>query len=320
MSSAALPYETVAASELADQTAPLSWLADGLFLRGGAGILGGAPKSCKSFFALDLCVAIASGGPCAGHFPVAEPGPVTLLCAEDPAAVVVSRLSALARGRGRMLADLPIQVIVDQSVRLPEGIGRLAATVAKTGPRLLLLDPLIRLHRADENSAAEMSVILDGLRNLARTSGTAILLVHHARKAAAGAATGAALRGSSDLHAFGDTNLYLRRTDGGLELRIEHRATATPAPLRLRLAATDGKAATARFELAEATSEPAADPLANKILQLLAGLGGPLPSAAIREKLGVRNQLVALALKVLADEGRIRRVGRDGWAVAEPSA
>ncbi|HJW76852.1 MAG TPA: hypothetical protein VJ787_14520, partial [Thermoleophilia bacterium] len=52
------------------------------------------------------------------------------------------------------------------------------------------------------------SVILDGLRKLARSSKTAILLVHHARKAAAGNA-GTGLRGSSDLHAFGYAVLNL---------------------------------------------------------------------------------------------------------------
>ena len=230
---AADPYATLAAGELARTTAPLAWIVDGLFLEAGAGILGGAPKSCKSFFALDLCVAIASGTSCAGRFRVLAPGPVVLLCAEDPHAVISSRLSGLARARGRALKDLPIDVIVD-SVRLPDGLDRLEATLAAARPRLLLLDPLIRLHRADENSASEMSVILDGLRNLARSSRTAVLLVHHARKAAAGNA-GAGLRGSSDLAAFGDTNLYLRRFahDGSLELKIEHRAAAPPAPLRL---------------------------------------------------------------------------------------
>jgi len=200
---AATPYATLQAGELERTTAPLAWIVDGLFLDAGAGILGGAPKAGKSFLALDLCVAIASGTSCAGRFRVLAPGPVVLRCAEDPNAVVSSRLSSLARARGRALKDLPIEVIVD-SVRLPEGLPRLEATLAATRPRLLLLDPLIRLHRADENSASEMSVILDGLRNLARSSRTAVLLVHHARKAAAAGNAGAGLRGSSDLAAFGN--------------------------------------------------------------------------------------------------------------------
>jgi hypothetical protein len=47
--SAAKPYATVAAAELAERTAPLSWLVDGLFLKAGAGILGGAPKTGRAW-------------------------------------------------------------------------------------------------------------------------------------------------------------------------------------------------------------------------------------------------------------------------------
>jgi hypothetical protein len=241
---------------------------------------------------------------------------VVLLCAEDPHAVISSRLAALARSRDRALKDLPLEVIVEPAVRLPEGLDRLEATLSAFKPRLLLLDPLIRLHRADENSASEMSVILDGLRKLARSSKSAILLVHHARKAAAGNG-GAGLRGSSDLHAFGDSNLYLRRLsqDSTLELRIEHRAAAAPAPVRLRLRVDDQAEPLARFETLDATCQD--DPSAGRILDLLAKTKAPLSSATLREKLGVRNQTVAEALKLLLADGRVRRAGRDGWSLTK---
>jgi hypothetical protein len=312
----ALPYATVPAAELASTTAPLRWIAQDLFLEGGAGILGGAPKSGKSFLALDLCVAIASATTCAGQFPILAPGPVTLLCAEDPHSVVVERLKSLARARQTSLSQLPLHVIVEPAVRLPDGIDRLAATIDQTKPRLLLLDPLIRLHRADENSAAEMSVILDGLRGLARASHTAILLVHHTRKASAGSSPGSGLRGSSDLHAFGDTNLYLRKLDRDiLELRIEHRAAACPPPLRLRMDVDGGDCPVARFLPAEHSQRD--DPLARQLLSALHASSGPSSSRALRAKLGVRNQSLSEALQLLLANGRVRRVGRSGWALAD---
>ena len=40
-------------------------------------------------------------------------------------------------------------------------------------------------------------------------------------------------------------------------------------------------------------------------------------SGALREKLGVRNQLVAQALHALLNQGRIHRAGRDGWALGQ---
>lgn len=302
----AKPYEICRAAELAENTAPLVWLADELFLQAGAGILAGSPKSMKSYFALELCVAIASATPCAGRFAVARKGPVLLLCAEDPDAVVVDRLTSLARSRDLDLAALPIDLIVERGVLLPDGVDRLAATVQRSAPKLLVLDPLIRCHHADENSATEMSVILDGLRHLARQTRTAVLLVHHTRKAPAGAA-GATMRGSSDLWAFGDTNLYLRKLTDTIELKIEHRASLAPPAVRLKLVATDGVAS-----FRPATDDPEPDLVCN-VLDALCRAGAPIPSAKLRELFGVRNQLVTDVLHRLHQQGRVRREGRRGW-------
>ncbi|MGI0064225.1 MAG: AAA family ATPase [Nitrosopumilaceae archaeon] len=309
------PYRTLPAAQLGDPTAPLRWLLTDLFLVGAAGILGGAPKTGKSFFALELAVAVASGIAAAGRFAVAAPGPVLLCAAEDPPAVVVQRLAALAAGRDHTLATLPVEVIVEPGVRLPDGLDRLAATVARAAPRLLILDPLIRLHRADENSAAEMAVILDGLRTLARATACAILLVHHTRKAPAGGIAGHGLRGSSDLHAFGDTNLYLRRlgSEGPLELRIEHRAALCPPPLRLRLRVEAPPVCRAHFLCEDALPT---DPVRERLLTLVRRAPTPLPTATLRTTLGVRKQTLLALLHGLATEGAIHRAGRDGWTAA----
>lgn len=311
------PYRTLPAAQLGDPTAPLRWLLADLFLVGGAGMLGGAPKTGKSFFALELAVAVASATAAAGRFAVATPGPVLLCAAEDPPAVVLQRLAALAAARAQALAALPLAVIVEPGVRLPDGLPRLAATVAQLAPRLLILDPLIRLHRADENSAAEMAVVLDGLRSLARATDCAILLVHHTRKAPAGGVAGHGLRGSSDLHAFGDSNLYLRRLgpDAAFELRIEHRAAPCPPPLRLHLRVDGAPHPRARF-VCEA--DPPRDPIDDRALEVLRHTAAPVPTAALRAALGVRKQTLLLALQRLATAGLLRRVGRAGWLLVPP--
>ena len=65
-------------------------------------------------------------------------------------------------------------------------------------------------------------------RTFVRCSGnstSSVLLVHHTRKnTTGGAAAGVGLRGSSNIHAFGDSNLYLRRAKEHLVLSTEHRA------------------------------------------------------------------------------------------------
>jgi hypothetical protein len=313
------PLATLPAAQLVASASPVQWLVEDLLLDSGAAILGGAPKSGKTYLALDLCVAVASGTVAAGHFRVLSARPVTLLCAEGPSPVLAARLAALARSRSVGLQELALEVIVESAVRLPEALPRLAATLARSRPGLLLLDPLIRLHRADENSAQEMAVILDGLRDLARNAHTAILLVHHARKASAGHSPGTGLRGSSDLAAFGDSNLYLRRLADAadLELRIEHRAAAGPEPLHLRLC-VEAAGSSARFE-ARARSAAGSDPSASRLLALLEASTVPLSTSQLRTRLGLRNQTVSAALRTLLTQGRISH-GRDGWTLVRASA
>jgi hypothetical protein len=81
--------------------------------------------------------------------------------------------------------------------------------------------------------------LLAYLRELQRTLGCAVALVHHARKGGH-ARAGQALRGSSELHAWGDSNLYLRRDGERLLLSIEHRAAASSSGLELELADRGG--------------------------------------------------------------------------------
>ena len=63
------------------------------------------------------------------------------------------------------------------SVRLDLDADRrnLAETVAKLQPRLLILDPFVRLHRIDENASGEVAPLLAYLRELQRRHDVAVL-------------------------------------------------------------------------------------------------------------------------------------------------
>jgi hypothetical protein len=68
----------------------------------------------------------------------------------------------------------------------------------------------------------------------------AIAVVHHARKGGGAIRAGQALRGSSEFHAWGDSNLYLRRDgDDRIVLTVEHRAAAAITDVTLELAQGD---------------------------------------------------------------------------------
>jgi AAA domain len=212
------------------------WLIEGLWSAQAVGIIGGEPKCGKSFLALDLAVSVASGTACLRHFATHQRGTVLLFAAEDAPHIVRQRLEGIAAAAGVDFQTLDVEVITVPTLRLDRHDHRceLAATVARLQPRLLVLDPFVRLHGVDENVAAEVAPLLAYLRALQRSHHTAVALVHHARKGAAHERGGQALRGSSELHAWGDSNLYLRRHGQGLQLSIEHRAA--PSIDRLPLA------------------------------------------------------------------------------------
>jgi AAA domain len=323
---AAVPFDgetlpTVRAADLADAHETAQWLVSSLWARAAVGILGGAPKCCKSWLALDLAVSVASRTPCLGSFAVEDPGPVMLYMAEDSAAVVKARLTGLCYHRGLRLDGLPIDVITAPSVRIdrPADQDRLARTVWRATPRLLVLDPFVRLHRVDENDAGQVSAILGYLRSLQRDFDVAVLVVHHARKngGAAGQA-GQNLRGSGDLHAWGDSNLYLRRQQGNLTLTIEHRAAQAPGPLALHLVA-DKSRGDAHLALVDSSDQRAdgAGNLEQTLVSTLAAAGEPLGRTVLRDRLHVRNERLGEALAHLTANGSIVRVG-DRWAVPVP--
>jgi hypothetical protein len=174
----------------------------------------------------------------------------------------------------------------------------------------LLLDPLVRLHGIDENNAGEVAGLLAYFRSLQRRLDLSVILVHHTRKnAASGVAAGQGLRGSSDIHAFGDSNLYLRRTRDRLVLSSEHRAAPASTPVSLELVTTDARA-THLEVVAEPPIQQRPD-LRDQVLALLAD-GQVLTRTVLRETLSVKNQRLGEALEFLEQADRIGRTP-DGW-------
>src|SRR5271154_696255 len=238
------PLPVVRVGEIKSQESAQRWLVEGLWGASSVGVIGGAPKCAKTWLGLDMALSVATGTACLGKYAVPEPGPVLIYLAEDALPVVRERVDGMARHRGLDLAGVEIHAITAPALRLdrdPDRM-RLLETARRLQPRLLLLDPLVRLHGVDENNATEVAALLAYFRSLQRQLDLSVLLVHHTRKnAIGGAAAGLGLRGSSDIHAFGDSNLYLRRTRERLVLSSEHRAAAASAPVYLELIATNAE-------------------------------------------------------------------------------
>jgi hypothetical protein len=307
----------VRAADIDDSDAAQPWLVDRLWPHAGVGIIGGAPKCCKSWLGLDLAVSVASATACLDTFHVAESGPALLYMAEDAAPIVKQRLTGLCRHRGLDLAALPISVITAPSVRLdlPRDQQRLAETVRRQAPRLLLLDPFVRLHRVNENQAGDVAPVLGYLRELQRAHDLALVVVHHARKNGSSSG-GQSLRGSGDFFAWVDTALFLRRQRQGLILSVEHRAAAAPEPVTLSLVGSEPDMHLALVTDATHDARDQSSASADLDTAILDALdhahNRPLPRVSLRAAVRVRNQRLGQALARLAASGLIAQHG-DAW-------
>lgn len=283
------------------------WLVTELWLQDAVGIVGGEPKLGKSFLALDIAVSVASATPCLRHYPVPRAARVLLYAAEDALHIVRARLEGICAAAGCSLPTLDLQVITAPTLRLdlPADRDRLLKTVEHLRPRLLILDPFVRLHRIDENASGEVAPLLAYLRELQRRYELAVLLVHHAKKGGGRIRAGQALRGSSEFHAWGDSNLYLRRSNQELTLTVEHRAAAAIPPVALELAQ---RAETLALQLRTGSApSPPPSSIDERITQALCAAGRPVPVTELRELCRVRNATLHARLTVLTRSGQILR-------------
>lgn len=310
LESAPLPVVRVGEIPLEDHTS--RWLVEQLWGDSSVGLIGGAPKCSKTWLGLDLALSVATGTACLGKYAIPRPGPVLVYLAEDALPVVRQRVEGMARYRGLDLDAVDVHVITAPVLRLDRDPhrSRLFETAKRLRPRLLLLDPLVRLHGIDENNATEVAGLLAYFRTLQRRLDLSVVLVHHTRKnAAGGIAAGQGLRGSSDLHAFGDSNLYLKRTSRHLVLSSEHRAAPASPPVCLELVA--GSAQTAHLEVIAELENQKRRNLQQEVLSLLAP-GEACTRTALRDSLAVKNERLGEALQALQEAGRIERTST-GW-------
>ena len=160
--------------------------------------------------------------------------------------------------------------------------------------------------------------MLGFLRDLQRRQGLAVVVVHHAKKGANRLRAGQALRGSSKFHAWGDSNLFLRRHGELLSLSVEHRAAPSSGPIPLTLT-SDGDA------LALAVTDPT-DPADHTSMSLddcitgaLAAAAAPLAVAQLRPLCRVRNATLYRRLAALCSQGILVK-STNGYRLASPSS
>lgn len=188
---------------------------EGLLTEGGASVVYGPSNCGKSFWILDLAVAVATGKPFRGNLQV-DQGAVIYVVLEGSHGVK-NRIEALKR-EDRLPDDAPL-FLCFASVSLLEKkhAAKLAASVKLAAEqsglpcRLVILDTLARaMAGGDENSGKDMGAAVKTMDAIRESTGAHVMLVHHCGKDEARGA-----RGHSCLRAAVDTEIELSRPDGG---------------------------------------------------------------------------------------------------------
>jgi hypothetical protein len=123
------------------------------------------------------------------------------------------------------------------------------------------------------------------------------------------------LRGSSEFHAWGDSNVYLRRIDDRLLLSIEHRAAPSQTGLPLAL---HGVGDALALEVIDATPAPPVSPPSpiDKLTDVLADTDRPLSLVELRRACRIRTAHVCQALATLTAQGRVHKLAAGYQLVA----
>lgn len=201
---------------------PLDFVLPGL-LPGTFGLLVAPGATGKSQLALDIAISTAIGRPTAGGlFPATPPGKVVFLAGEESDRLLADRLRCHLDLEERIDSNLHTNLLLvpmaGESCTLFAG-GKPTALYDElnsvaAGTRLIIIDPLRRMHDGDENNSSDMTNFVVAIEKLAKSTGAAVLGLHHANRASANdAGSQHAARGSTALVDGARWQLNLSRLD-----------------------------------------------------------------------------------------------------------
>ena len=170
-------------------------LVDGMLRRGHKMLIAGPPKAGKTWLAIDLAYSVANGAPWMGH--QCAKGEVVFVDGEMDPASFYHRCQSVAAAKwpgsaaAGTVGDLGEGILAlhlrgDQDTDV---LGLLALLRAyyegREPPALVVIDPIYKLLRGDENSNSEMRAFVKGLDAIAAW-GPSVCVTHHHAKGRAG--------------------------------------------------------------------------------------------------------------------------------------
>ena len=243
---------------MASAPPPMRWLVDGLLPDNSFMVLGGAPKTCKSWMALDIGMSLALREPCfsGSDFTVQCRKGVLFIMLEDASSNIYGRVRAIGRSKGVDLEGLksaPMYFRFNRELDLGDTaqVRTLANRIRESIPNLglIVIDPFRNAHLLDENDSTAVRQLTDNVRDLRDITGSSILITHHLRKMSKQDKDnpGFALRGSGAIYGAVDGLITLADEPKSSaaewlnHVKIRIKAGREPDPFLLTLEVSDGQ-------------------------------------------------------------------------------
>lgn len=193
---------------LAQEFPPLIWLVDELIAKGHLVMLGGRPKSGKSWLVLQLAQAVDTGREFLGR--KVRRGRVLYVPLEDGPRRVYQRCNILKWKPQDTAVSFDIAHFNGNGAGDGPGLKQLAA--AAPNYDLIIIDTLIAAlnGKANENDNVQMGQVINELARIAHEHDTAVLVVHHTGKGSSESIFDT-LRGASALRGGYDVGMILER-------------------------------------------------------------------------------------------------------------
>ena len=285
----------------------VEWIVEPFIQKGAFNILGGVQKIGKSLLRSHLIVSAVTGHPALKCHKVNPAKKVLLLAGEEGRGPEHTRLYEAKQGLGVGDGILPVYIMENEGFYFDDdrSFSAFIEFVREQEFDLVVIDPLIRWHRKNENVAGEIGPILTRLRRLHKFS--TVLLVHHFGKSSEDFKTlGHMLRGSSDIpavydHLVGVLNTNKRDQKGFFVRRLEWdtRYGAKPDPVEIEFTFSEHS-----YEIAYHKD------LREAVLAIL--VREPLSGNEVVKRLHRQKKPTLAMLKAIANEGLIEST-ENGW-------
>jgi RecA-family ATPase len=237
---------------------PVEWSVSQLVADGSFVVLGGEPKTTKSWAGLEVALSVASGTPCFGSEVFSTNGKqrsVACVMLEDGAPNINARVRAMATSKGikeQELRGLPLFFNFSGGIDLfdDDSVAKFMSDLGGIDkPAVIIIDPMRNAHTGEENDSGQMIAVANNVRRIRDKTGSTVVLIHHLRKPSSSdvGSPGHALRGSGALYGAVDGLIAMFnrtatvKTPGWTnDVYVRVKAAREADPFRLNLQVKDG--------------------------------------------------------------------------------